>query len=90
MLLRNVDQPSRLYGRTRLINTQIVDYVLEKNVIGNNIRQKVNNSLTPSNPKILFTFQCKQFLIVVSFARLSIRVKESLHNIYNGLHLCHA
>jgi len=72
MLLRNIDQTLGLYNGTRLIITRMATYVLEARVIsGSNIGDKVfipRLSLTPSDKRIPFSFQCRQFPIAVSFA----------------------
>jgi len=73
MLLRNIDQPKGLCNGTRLIITQMRNFVLEAKIISaNNIGQKVyisrlTLSLSPFDTKLSFTFQRKQFPIVVSF-----------------------
>ena len=72
MLLRNIDQRARLCNGTRLIITRMDKFVLEGKVIsGSNIGEKVfipRLSLIPSDVKIPFKFQRRQFPIVVSFA----------------------
>jgi len=72
MLLRNIDQRLGLCNGTRLIITRMEKFVLEGTVIsGSNIGEKVcipRLSLTPSDVRIPFKFQRRQFLIVVSFA----------------------
>ena len=73
MLLRNIDQPLELCNGTRLIIKQMGNFVLEAKIIsGNNIEQKIyiprlTLSPSPSDTKLPFTFQHKQFLTVVSF-----------------------
>jgi len=73
MLLRNIDQLLGLCNGTRLIITQMGNFVLEAKIIsGNNIGQKVyisrlTLSPSPCDTKLPFTFQRKQFPIVVSF-----------------------
>jgi len=88
MLLRNIDQPLGLCNGTRLIITQMRNFVLEAKIIsGNNIGQKVyisrlTLSPSPSNTKLPFTFQRKQFPIVVSFAMtISKSQGQSLKNV---------
>lgn len=65
MLLRNIDQSSGLCNGTRLIVTQLGKFVIEGMVIsGNHIGQKVcipRLSLTPSDIRIPFKFQRRQF-----------------------------
>ena len=72
MLLRNIDQRAGLCNGTRLIITRMDKFVLEGKVIsGSNIGEKVfipRLSLIPSDVKIPFKFQRRQFPIVVSFA----------------------
>lgn len=72
MLLRNMDQSAGLCNGTRLIITRLGNFVLEGKVISvNNIGQKVfipRLSLTPSDMRIPFKFQRRQFPIAVSFA----------------------
>jgi len=72
MLLRNIDQGLGLCNGTRLVITRIGKFVLEGQVIfGSNIGDKVfipRLSLTPSDTRIPFKFQRKQFPLTVSFA----------------------
>lgn len=72
MLLRNLDPSSGLCNGTRLIITKMRRYVLEGKVItGSNIGDTVcipRLSLTPSDTRIPFKFQRRQFPIYVSFA----------------------
>ena len=72
MLLRNVDPSVGLCNGTRLIITQMGTYIIEAKVIsGSNIGEKVfipRLSLTPSDVRIPFRFQRRQFPISVSFA----------------------
>ena len=72
MLLRIVDQNLGLCNGTRLIITKMEKYVLEARVIsGSNVGDKVfipRLSLTPSDKRIPFTFQRRQFPVAVSFA----------------------
>jgi len=72
MLLRNIDQRAGLCNGTRLIITRMGKFVLEGKVIfGSNIGEKVfipRLSLIPSDLRIPFKFQRRQFLIAVSFA----------------------
>lgn len=71
-MLRNIYQADGLCNGTRLIITKMDKYVLEGKVIsGRNIENKTYISrltLTPSNVRIPFKFQRKQFVLVVSFA----------------------
>ncbi|XP_058784536.1 uncharacterized protein LOC131659346 [Vicia villosa] len=72
MLLRNIEQSLGLCNGTRLIITKMGKYVVEAKVIsGSNIGQKVyipRLSLTPSDKRIPFKFQRRQFPLAVSFA----------------------
>jgi len=72
MLMRNLDPIASLCNRTRLIITKMGIYVLEAKVItGDNIGEKVyipRLSLRPSDARIPFKFQRRQFPIFVSFA----------------------
>nr|XP_016511338.1 PREDICTED: ATP-dependent DNA helicase PIF1-like [Nicotiana tabacum] len=72
MLLRNIDSSSGLCNGTRLIITRLGNRVIEAKILsGNMTGQKVfipRMSLTPSDARIPFKFQRRQFPIVVSFA----------------------
>ncbi|KAM3281828.1 hypothetical protein P3S67_027475 [Capsicum chacoense] len=72
MLLRNIDNSSRLCNGTRLVITRLGNRVIEAKVLsGNMAGEKVfiaRMTLTPSDVKIPFKFQRWQFLFVVSFA----------------------
>ncbi|AES91585.1 PIF1-like helicase [Medicago truncatula] len=72
MLLRNIDQRSRLCNGTRLIIIMMGKFVFEGNLISrSNIGEKVfipRLSLARSDVRTPFKFQRRQFLIVVSFA----------------------
>lgn len=72
MLLRNIDHSSGLCNGTRLILTRMGKYVLEAVVLsGSNRGLKVyipRLSLTPSDPRIPFKFQRRQFPLMVCFA----------------------
>jgi len=72
MLLRNLDINAGLCNGTRLIITRLGRYVLEGRVIsGSNIGDKVyvpRLSLQPSDTRIPFKFQRRQFPIMVCFA----------------------
>ena len=72
MLLRNVDYNLGLCNGTQLIITRLGKYVLEAKVIsGSNVGDKVfipKLSLTPFDKRIPFSFQRRQFPLVVSFA----------------------
>ncbi|KAG5610801.1 hypothetical protein H5410_022082 [Solanum commersonii] len=72
MLLRNIDQSARLCNGTRLIVTKLGNQVIEAKVLsGQMVGQKVfipRMTLTPSDSRIPFKFQRRQFPITVSFA----------------------
>ncbi|KEH34147.1 PIF1 helicase [Medicago truncatula] len=72
MLLRNLDITVGLCNGTRLIVTKMGRYVLKGRVIsGSNVGEKVyipRLSLTPSDTRIPFKFQRRQFLISLCFA----------------------
>jgi len=90
MLLRNIDQRAGLCNGTRLIITRMGKFVLEGKVIsGSNIGEKVfipRLSLTPSDLRIPFKFERRQFPIAVSFAMTINKSQgQSLKNV--GLYL---
>jgi ATP-dependent DNA helicase PIF1 len=72
MLMRNLEPIAGLCNGTRLIVTKMGRYVLEAKVItGDNMGEKVyihRLSLSPSDARIPFKFQRRQFPIYVSFA----------------------
>jgi ATP-dependent DNA helicase PIF1 len=72
MLLRNMGKAAGLCNGTRLIVTKMGKYVIEGKVItGSNIGEKVfipRLSLTPSDLRIPFKFQRRQFPLSMSFA----------------------
>ncbi|XP_047267387.1 uncharacterized protein LOC124897838 [Capsicum annuum] len=90
MLLRNIDQSSGLCNGTRLIITRIGNWVIEAKVLSENmIGQKVfipRMSLTPSDLRISFKFQRRQFSIVVSFA-MTINKSQGQSLSHVGLYL---
>lgn len=83
MLLRNIDQSSGLSNGTRLIITRVGNWVIEAKVLSENLTgQKVfipRMALTPSDVRIPFKFQRRQFPIVVCFAMTTIRAKDNLY-----------
>jgi ATP-dependent DNA helicase PIF1 len=92
MLLSNIDQLLGLCNGTLLIITQMGNFVLKEKIIpGNSIGQKVYIprlilSPSPSDTKLPFTFQRKQFSIVVSFAMTINKIQgQSLKNV--GIYL---
>lgn len=72
MLLRNIDQTAGLCNGTKLVLTKVGNHVLEGKVIsGSCIGERVFISrmlLTPSDTKLSFKFQRRQFPICLSFA----------------------
>ncbi|KAH0682656.1 hypothetical protein KY285_020165 [Solanum tuberosum] len=72
MLLRNIDQAAGLCNGTRLIVTKLGNQVIEAKILsGQMAGQKVfipRMTLTPSDARIPFKFQRRQFPITVSFA----------------------
>ncbi|XP_016503039.2 uncharacterized protein LOC107821146 [Nicotiana tabacum] len=72
MLLRNIGQSAGLCNGTRLIITKLGNQVIEAKVLaGQMAGQKVfipRMTLTPSDARIPFKFQRRQFSIIVSFA----------------------
>ncbi|XP_045831512.1 ATP-dependent DNA helicase PIF1-like, partial [Trifolium pratense] len=72
MLLRNLNQKLGLCNGTRLIITRLRKHALEGKIIsGSNIGDQVfipRFSLTPSDVRIHFKFQRRQFPIMISFA----------------------
>ncbi|XP_019196361.1 PREDICTED: uncharacterized protein LOC109190351 [Ipomoea nil] len=72
MLLRNIDHTLGLCNGTRLIVTRLADHVLEGKIMcGTNVGTRVlipRMSLTPSDPRLSFKFQRKQFPLMLSYA----------------------
>ncbi|XP_021995589.1 uncharacterized protein LOC110892748 [Helianthus annuus] len=72
MLLRNIDQRNGLCNGTRLKVTKLYSRVIEAEIIsGGNIGSRTfipRINLEPSDRKILFAFQMRQFPIAVCFA----------------------
>ncbi|XP_047949496.1 uncharacterized protein LOC125195385 [Salvia hispanica] len=72
MLLRNIDHSNGLCNGTRLLITRLGDYVLEAQVLaGHNVGHKVlipRMSLIPSDPRLPFKLQRRQFPVAVSYA----------------------
>ena len=72
MLLRNIDPSHGLCNGTRLIISRLGDHILEGEVLsGHNIGHKVlipRMSLVPSDTRLPFKFQRRQFPLIVSYA----------------------
>ncbi|XP_019184265.1 PREDICTED: ATP-dependent DNA helicase PIF1-like [Ipomoea nil] len=72
MLLRNIDHSDGLCNGTRLIISKLGDHVVEAKILfGSNAGTKVlipRLSLTPSDPKLPFKFQRRQFPLMLSYA----------------------
>uniref|UniRef100_A0A1S4B7Z3 ATP-dependent DNA helicase PIF1-like n=1 Tax=Nicotiana tabacum TaxID=4097 RepID=A0A1S4B7Z3_TOBAC len=90
MLLRNINQSSGLCNGTRLIITRLENRVIETKVLsGDMAGQKVfipRMTLIPSDTKIPFKFQQRQFPIVVSFA-MTINKSQGQSLSHVGLYL---
>ncbi|XP_019261624.1 PREDICTED: ATP-dependent DNA helicase PIF1-like [Nicotiana attenuata] len=90
MLLRNIDQSAGLYHGTRLIITKLGNHVIEAKVLaGQMVGQKVftpSMTLTPSDARIPFKFQRRQFPIIVSFA-MTVNKSQGLSLSHVGLFL---
>ncbi|XP_025625137.1 uncharacterized protein [Arachis hypogaea] len=72
MLLRNIDHSAGLCNGTRMVLTKLGKHILEaKSISGKNASQKVfipRMTLSPSDYRIPFKFQRRQFPIMVSYA----------------------
>ncbi|XP_019150494.1 PREDICTED: ATP-dependent DNA helicase PIF7-like [Ipomoea nil] len=72
MLLRNIDHSLGLCNGTRMIISKLADHVLEAQILtGSSAGTKVlipRMSLTPSDPRLAFKFQRKQFPLMLSYA----------------------
>ncbi|XP_019184634.1 PREDICTED: uncharacterized protein LOC109179586 [Ipomoea nil] len=72
MLLRNIDHSLGLCNGTRMIISKLADHVLEAQILsGSSAGTKVlipRMSLTPSDPRLPFKFQRKQFPLMLSYA----------------------
>ncbi|KAL6574243.1 hypothetical protein OROHE_001147 [Orobanche hederae] len=72
MLLRNIDQANGLCNGTRLVITQLGKHVIEaKTLSGKNVGDKVyipRMNLSPSDSRLSFKFERKQFPLLVCFA----------------------
>ncbi|XP_031095204.1 uncharacterized protein LOC115999495 [Ipomoea triloba] len=72
MLLRNIDHSRGLCNGTRLVITKLADHAIEgKIMFGNNAGTKVlvpRMTMTPSDPRLPFKFQRRQFPLILSYA----------------------
>ncbi|XP_031120252.1 ATP-dependent DNA helicase PIF7-like [Ipomoea triloba] len=72
MLLRNIDHSMGLCNGTRLIITRLSDHVVEAKIVsGNNAGQIVlipRMSMTPTDTRLPFKFQRRQFPLMLSYA----------------------
>ncbi|XP_031120314.1 uncharacterized protein LOC116023453 [Ipomoea triloba] len=72
MLLRNIDHSMGLYNGTRLIITRLSEYVVEAKIVsGHNAEQIVlipRMAMTPTNTRLPFKFQRRQFPLVLAYA----------------------
>ncbi|XP_072073598.1 uncharacterized protein [Arachis hypogaea] len=72
MLLRNIDHSAGLCNGTRLVITKLGKHIIEaRSIAGRNSGQKVfipRMNLSPSDHRIPFRFQRRQFPIMVSYA----------------------
>ncbi|KAL3614915.1 hypothetical protein CASFOL_040576 [Castilleja foliolosa] len=90
MLLRNIDPSNGLCNGTRLLITRLGSYVLECKILtGHNAGEKVllpRLSLTPSEVRVPFKFQRRQFPVMISYAMTINKSQgQSLANV--GLYL---
>jgi ATP-dependent DNA helicase PIF1 len=90
MLMRNMVPTSGLCNGTRLIITRLGTYVIEARIIsGSNIGDKVfipRLSLVPSDKRLPFKFQRKQFPLSVSYA-MTINKSQGQSLAHVGLYL---
>jgi ATP-dependent DNA helicase PIF1 len=90
MLMRNMIQTSGLCNGTRLIVTRLGTYVVEARIIsGSNIGDKVfipRLSLVPSDKRLPFRFQRRQFPLSVSYA-MTINKSQGRSLAHVGLYL---
>ncbi|XP_019173001.1 PREDICTED: uncharacterized protein LOC109168432 [Ipomoea nil] len=72
MLMRNIDHSLGLCNGTRLIITKLADHVIEGEILtGPNKGTKVlipRMSMAPSDPRLPFKFQRRQFSLMLSYA----------------------
>ena len=90
MLLRNIDHSAGLCNGTRLVITKLGNHVLEAIVItGSNAGHKVfipRMTLTPSDPRLPFKFQRRQYPLIVSYA-MTINKSQGQSLSHVGLYL---
>lgn len=90
MLLRNIDPSNGLCNGTRLVITKLGNHVLEGRLLnGHNVGGSVlipRVSLTPSDPRLPFKFQRRQFPLIVSFA-MTINKSQGQSLSHVGLYL---
>ncbi|XP_020979357.1 uncharacterized protein LOC107640493 [Arachis ipaensis] len=81
MLLRNINHSAGLCNGTRLVLTKLGKHIIEaRSSTGKNKGQKVfipRMTLIPSDHRIPFKFQRRQFSIMVSYAMTIIRAKDN-------------
>ncbi|XP_031102074.1 ATP-dependent DNA helicase PIF1-like [Ipomoea triloba] len=72
MLLRNIDHSMGLCNGTRLIITRLSDYVVEAKIVGGHNAGNVvlipRMSMTPTDTRLPFKFQRRQFPLILSYA----------------------
>jgi ATP-dependent DNA helicase PIF1 len=90
MLLRNIDHSAGLCNGTRLVITTLGKHVLEAKVItGRNAGHKVfipRMTLTPSDSRLPFKFQRRQYPLIVSYA-MTINKSQGQSLSHVGLYL---
>ncbi|CAH9068716.1 unnamed protein product, partial [Cuscuta europaea] len=74
MLMRNIDHTVGLCNGTRLMETKLETHIIETQMMsGSNAGEKyliLRLSLTPTDLKLPFTFQHRQFPLMVSYAMM--------------------
>ncbi|XP_031125169.1 uncharacterized protein LOC116027603 [Ipomoea triloba] len=72
MLLRNIDHSMGLCNGTRLIITRLSDHVVEAKIVTGNNADKIvlipRMSMTPTDTRLPFKFQRRQFPLMLSYA----------------------
>ncbi|KAF7831919.1 ATP-dependent DNA helicase PIF1-like [Senna tora] len=91
MLLRNIDKSMSLSNGTRLTFKRLCTHVIEASILsGKHADERViiaRMIITPSDSRLPFKFQCRQFPVVLSFA-MTIN-KSQGQTLSNQLHLFH-